>query len=495
MKKLTVRISVLILLLMLIVSGVWAYFLRDLLLQAGFPQAKIYSSILSVGIFIFILILDFWVVAILLELIFSEGIKSGFLEFIRQVAGLKDAPMGSHVDLNEEDELGDLAKQVNEVIDKLENEINKDLKTAAEEHMHFVEEQSKVGFESKKIYEEKEKLQYVLTRIKDGVILLSKNRKVVLMNAAAEELTGFKVYEASGKPVNTVLRFFEEDREIKPDEYAPVTQTAAAKDEVYQKKHLKIESQQATEKYVDLVCMKLTLIQTQDLGYMIIMHDLTARLEIEKKRTELLKAFANDLKGPLNIISNNLQNDPGSVQSGTAYLSLIFENLMAAGAIEDGSIYVNMGQVDLAESVQNVVMMVQPIATGRQIALQFAGPKDFSAVVNGDQSRIFQIVLNLLLNAIYFTGSGGSVSISFSSPEDDVVLEIQDTGIGIPTEAMEGLFQKFGVVQNDKGIETGIGLGLYVSKKLIDLQNGKIWLDSVEGRGTVASISLQKVKS
>ena len=102
------------------------------------------------------------------------------------------------------------------------------------------------------------------------------------------------------------------------------------------------------------------------------------------------------------------------------------------------------------------------------------------------------MILNLLLNAVYFTLPGGTITVSIAQAQDDTILQIQDTGIGIPTEAMKDLFTKFFVIPNDKGLTTGIGLGLYICRQLVELQGGKIWLDSVEGRGTVVSVSLQK---
>lgn len=507
-KRLTVRFSILVFLLLLIISGVWLFFLRDLLLQVGVPESKVLSSLLSVGSFVFVIILILLVITILMEFIFSDGFKTGFLGLRKQISGLKNAPNGSRVAITGDAEISNLASEVNQEIEKLESEITRDLKSAADEHLQLVEEQSKVGFEQKKIYEEKIKLEYVLTRIKDGVILLSKSKKVVLMNKAAEELTGYKQSEAGGKPVNNIIKFFEEDRpasangsgearEILPDEYAPGTQTTAAKDEVYQKKHVKIETQQATEKFVDLVCMRLTLIITQDLGYMIILHDLSARLEIEKKRTDLLASFAKELKQPLNLISNNLNSDSLNVvsaQAGIAHLSCIWENLITVSNIENNTIEISLEQVDFAEVMRNAVIMVQPIALERQVLLETQEKQDFPTVVNCDKSRIYQVVLNLLLNAIYFTGQGGTINLSLSQADNEIILQIQDTGIGIKTEFLQDLFQKFAVMENDKGIETGIGLGLYVCKKLIELQNGKVWLDSVEGRGTVANVSLPKVQ-
>lgn len=470
------------------------FFLRDILLQAGITQGQVFSSLFAVGRFVYVLILVILVIAILLGLIFINGFKSNLIDLIKQITGLKNAPFGSRIKSSAKDELADLSLEMNNVIDNLEKEIKKDMAQAADEHLHLVEEQSHTGFEQKKIYEEKQKLEYVLSRIKDGVILLSKSRNVVLMNKAAEDLIGYKQYEASGKMISKLLKYYDADREIMPDEYAPVNRMSVSKDEAFVKQHVRFESEQATSKYVDLVCIRLTLIQTQDLGYMIVMHDLSARLEIEKKRTDLLSSFARELKLPLNLFSNlpqDNQMNSGRVMGAVAHLSALQENLLTAADIENSALNITKEPVDLIQLTNSAIAAVQGLAVDKQISIQFAAP-DFSAVVSGDSTKLSQVVLNLLFNAITFTLPGGSVSISLEQADNEIILQIQDIGIGIPTDAMKDLFTKFFIVPNEKGLETGIGLGLYISRKLIELHGGKIWLDSVEGRGTIANISLAK---
>jgi signal transduction histidine kinase len=182
------------------------------------------------------------------------------------------------------------------------------------------------------------------------------------------------------------------------------------------------------------------------------------------------------------------------MQSGIAHLSLVIRNLLTAVAIENGTVTIIPISIDLLSVIKDLITVVHPLILERGIALQYEEPKDFSAAVTGDPDRIHQVVLNLFLNAIYYTPSGGSISISLSQSEQDIILQVQDTGIGIPQGEMKNLFVEFYVGPNAKSLDGGVGLGLYVSKKLVELQKGKIWLDSVEGKGTVASVSLPKVK-
>ena len=486
-KNIVVSYSVLVFILLILVSGVWVFFLRELLLQAGVSDVRIVSSLFQVGSFIFVLILVFLIVAILLGFIFIEGFRAGFKDLIRQISGLKTAKFGMRVMSEEKNELSDLADEVNQVLNRFEQQIMFDFSKLTEEEKQFKVEQGLLSTEQKKIYEEKEKLDYVLSRITDGVILLNRQRNVVLMNKAASEITGFNQLDAVNRSISWLVKFFEKDQEIPMNEYVPVVATNTMRDNAFIKKSLRLETNKITPKLVDLVCVRLTLIHEQDLGYMIVLHDQTSKLEVEKNKDSLLTSFASELRQPISLISN-----PVVMSAGIAHLSMVMENLLTTAAIDDGTIIVAQAEVDLIEIINSAINIVQPVASDRQVVLSFTVPENFNAKVKGDQGRMSQVVLNLLLNAIYFTMNGGSVTVSLSQSDTALVLEIQDTGIGIRTDAMRDLFTKFYTVSNNVGIETGIGLGLYVCKHLVELQGGKIWIDSVEGRGSVVSVSLQK---
>lgn len=504
--SLVVRFSVLIFCLLVILSGVWVFLLRDQLLQAGIPEAEVLSRLFEVSRFILVLILVLLFAAVLFGFLFTSTIQQRLRELIKQLSELKSAPFTSRIEFSTNSEFADVAECMNQVVDRFEREITEALFKATEEEKHFKEEQGLLEAEQKEIYEEKEKLEYVLSRITDGVILLNRHREVVLVNKAAEEIVGFSRSEASEKTLGEIIKFYEENQEISIDEYAPGMQTSTLQNDAFLKKRVRLESSHTTPKLVDLICVRLTLIHTQDLGYMVVLHDLTEELTIEKKRDGLLSAFASELRQPMSLISNyftlfNKQHSGilqdnnmylGRVQSGITHLSLIMENLLTAGIIENGTVTITPVSVDLLVLVKNLIAVFHPLTLERQISLQVEEPKDFSAVVRGDEHRIYQIVLNLFLNAIYYTPTGGNVSVSMSQSEKEIILRIQDTGIGIPTGEMKSIFTKFYVASNAKSLDSGVGLGLYVSKRLVELQNGKIWLDSVEGRGTVASVSLPK---
>jgi PAS domain S-box-containing protein len=426
LKELVIRFSLLIVCLFFVLSGVWVFLAG----REGF------SFLVRDAIFVVQVILVLVVVAILCVLIFMDSIRL----------------------------------RLSELVGKLE-----------ERGQIFEEEKKHILNEAQSgVYEDKEKLNYVFSYIRDGVILLDRSRGVVLLNRAAEEIAGKSQADARGRQIGEVFKLFEEDREIQVDEYL--------RDDLFLRKHLRLESISATTKLVDFICVRLALIHTQDLGYMVVLHTITGELEVEKKQVGLLSAFASELRQPFELIGTS------NGGTGVLQLSVLMENLLTVGALTGGKVEVSIVDVDLVALVNELVLAVGPLAAQCQISVEVDVKDDMAARVRGDESRIRQIFLNLLINAIKYTKSGGKVIVSLSSTDEAFIFHIQDTGIGIKGEDMNHLFEKFFVGGNVPPEDCGIGLGLYVCKGLTDLMDGKIWVDSVEGRGTVASVSFSRLK-
>lgn len=115
------------------------------------------------------------------------------------------------------------------------------------------------------------------------------------------------------------------------------------------------------------------------------------------------------------------------------------------------------------------------------------------AVVAGDRGRIREVLLNLLNNAVKFSDIGGTITVSFVQKEDFVLLHMRDTGCGISPEKIEKLFEPFSRGLDRTGEEKNSGLGLWISRSVIELHKGHIWCESEVGKGTVMSVALPNV--
>src|SRR5690242_17248147 len=115
---------------------------------------------------------------------------------------------------------------------------------------------------------------------------------------------------------------------------------------------------------------------------------------------------------------------------------------------------------------------------------------DDIGLVDSDERRFKQVLLNLVSNAVKFTPDGGSVSVRARRDETDLVITVTDTGIGVPTEDRERIFESFQQGRRGATKEEGTGLGLTLSRRIVELLGGRMWLDSTVGKGSTFGFSI-----
>jgi len=111
-------------------------------------------------------------------------------------------------------------------------------------------------------------------------------------------------------------------------------------------------------------------------------------------------------------------------------------------------------------------------------------------IIHGDGQRLEQVVLNLMTNATKFTPKGGNITLRARKRDDGLVIEVQDTGIGIAKDEQARLFQPYSRLNADRQRHPGLGLGLALAKQVVELHGGKIWVESEPGKGSTFSFSL-----
>jgi signal transduction histidine kinase len=225
-------------------------------------------------------------------------------------------------------------------------------------------------------------------------------------------------------------------------------------------------------------------------------------------RNEFLAIVSHDLRGPLNamtvaatLIANAVPDDErgsrirgwaASIRHSTAIMNRLITDLLDFASFEDGRLKVAAKQHDMRELVTRAVELYEPLAAKRSVALDASMP-DAPAIASYDFDRMLQVMSNLLQNAIKFTPAGGAIHVRLASDEGERVIAVSDTGIGIPKNEIPTIFERFKQVRRGGG--GGLGLGLYISKWIIEAHNGRIWVDSEEGHGTTfyAAIPIDNV--
>jgi len=176
------------------------------------------------------------------------------------------------------------------------------------------------------------------------------------------------------------------------------------------------------------------------------------------------------------------------ISSGNHLLSLI-NDVLDLSKVEAGQVELEVGPFSLREALERGVVMVREQATEEGVRVELsAGPE--VDVVEGDERRIKQVIFNLLSNAVKFTPTGGEVDVSALRVNGEVKVSVADTGPGIAPGDHERVFEEF--QQTDAGLEQheGTGLGLALSKRLVELHGGRIWLESELGKGSTFVFTL-----
>lgn len=254
------------------------------------------------------------------------------------------------------------------------------------------------------------------------------------------------------------------------------------------------------------------------IGYLLIGTDNSVRKQVEsdlhvalaaaekanRAKSDFLSSMSHELRTPLNAIlgfaqlmESGLPNPTLSqkrsldqiLKAGWYLLDLINEILDLA-LIESGRVTLSLEPVSLAEVMLECRAMIEPQAQKRGIGLSFQR-FDTPWFVKADRTRVKQVLINLLFNAIKYNRPGGAVAVEYRlCPPDSLRISVRDTGAGIAPEQVAQLFQPFNRLGKEAGAEEGTGIGLVVTKRLVELMGGTIGIDSRVGVGSVFWVEL-----
>jgi signal transduction histidine kinase len=226
--------------------------------------------------------------------------------------------------------------------------------------------------------------------------------------------------------------------------------------------------------------------------------------ELDRMKTELLGTVSHELRTPLGSIKgyattllthgNRLRKDEQRefleiIDSEADRLRDLIENLLDLSRLEAGVLRIDREPVRLARSAREVTRKVQLTASGHELELQWP---DDDPLVDADEKRIYQVMQNLITNAVKYSPDGGCITLSARSQGRELIVSVTDEGLGIPVSEIDKIFDRFHRVQTEmsRGIG-GTGLGLAICKGLIEAHGGRIWAESGgDGKGSTFRFTL-----
>jgi signal transduction histidine kinase len=232
---------------------------------------------------------------------------------------------------------------------------------------------------------------------------------------------------------------------------------------------------------------------------LIVIRDITEQVKLNEMKSDFINRASHELRTPLTtaILMTELIQEGGTTEELNEYWhtlkgelnrqKILIDRLLIAGRLESGMMKLEIGHLDIIP-----VLEVKPIANKGKVSLSFT-TQQRSLPVMGDKSGLQQVFINLINNAVKFSRQGGTVQVNVSENETEVLIDIVDSGVGIPEQAIPHLFERFYRAKNVTIAEIpGSGIGLYIVKSIIEALGGAIRVTSVLNQGTTFTVSLKR---
>ncbi|MBC7223372.1 MAG: GAF domain-containing protein, partial [Anaerolineae bacterium] len=347
------------------------------------------------------------------------------------------------------------------------------------------------------VWERRNELEAVLQGIGDGVVVTDMHHRVVLINPVAKRIFHLgDVPEAEGLHAATV------DPQLQD-----LLQETMERGEHLVREIALPGAREGEERVYQALSSTMLDADGAPRGVVAVLRDITGQKELERMKSNFLSVVSHELKTPLHSIKGfvdiillgkagpvtEVQRDfLETVKQQTEELQGLINDLLEFSRLEAGQVRLRLEPVPLGEVAEAVVEKLAPLARQGEVALHNRIPQDL-APVEGDRMRLEQVLSNLVDNAIKFTPSGGRVTLEARDLGQQVQVWVHDTGIGIPPEERERVFDRF--YQVDSGSTRpyrGTGLGLSICKHIVERHQGRSWIEDREGPGTTFTFVLPK---
>ncbi len=373
------------------------------------------------------------------------------------------------------------------------------------------------------------KSDFILNSMNDGVVVVDTSNIISYLNPGASKIIGWSTQDAINLDYRNVLKLCTEERKPYNEEQDPLQKARRAKTHVRDNDAV-LETKSG--KYVPIVIDTSALLDAEgrDTGSLIaVFRDVSKERDEEARRAEFISTASHEMRTPVAAIEgylalalnpsvsrvdSNARTYLEKAHSSTQHLGKLFQDLLASAKAEDGRIsnhpvVVEMGEYleklveDLKFSAQKKGLYIEYIIGGGHTMIDASSPANAasSKVVKPlyytlvDPDRIREVITNLFDNAVKYTDTG-KITIGLTGDNSIVQFYIRDTGPGIAGEDIPHLFQKFYRVDNSSTRTTGgTGLGLFICRKIIELYNGRIWVESKLGSGSTFYINLPRLST
>lgn len=459
--------------LFMLVATLPAIFVLITLFVVGNFTATNYVSTTTVGLFIVGLLVVCIFLPLLIAYISGRRLSSQITALLAKSTPISrpGVQVFSRVELDRSDEVGDIAR------------------TLASAHTEVRELMQSVRSDGNK-------LEVVLNSIDQGIIAVDGQGNIIVVNTAAAVLIDLLPKDIIGQRLQEMFKWTHNKQPFHINFDSHIVNT-----------EVELISPQGKHHFLDLLASKIED-DPNNIRAIITVRNRTEQRELENMKIDFVSMAAHELRTPITSIRGYLSlavNDETSdlskegrhylerARTSSLHLVGLINNLLNVARIERGAFRMNKTQVNWSDVVRTTLSDQAIAAEEKKINMTLVMP-DKDVFVFADIMAVQEVINNIVSNAIHYTLEGGNISVEVrNSDEGTISTHVTDDGIGIPEEARQRLFSKFyRVHEHLDGGNGGSGLGLYISKSIVELHGGKIWVqsDDRDDIGTMFSFTL-----
>lgn len=428
------------------------------IIRTSFPLGQIKALVWNVNSKIIYLALILAIFVILLSFLSAKSITKPIKGMALVAKKIAKGNFNARVSTKAKDEIGELSFSLNQMA----QELRRLFTTLAVE---------------------REELQKILSAMVEGVVVLDSQKGIILANESFKKMCDFSSQSITGKPYWQILRNIDIERFLEKAFRSGKIETSEIR-------------------YQDKVYLgNATLLsRTKENEVLIVFHNITETKQLERVKADFVANVSHELRTPLTAIKGSvetLEEEAGEeqwhflgiIKKHTDRLINLVSDLLLLSKIEERGKKLEVEQVNLKEVIRDVLKIFENKSKEKNLKLELIIP-DMLPLIKADSFLVEQLFINLIDNAVKYTKEG-EVKVEIAPRNQKIKIRVSDTGIGIPEEHINRIFERFYVVDKARSRQLGgTGLGLSIVKHIVLLHNGEISVDSKVGRGTTFTIIL-----
>lgn len=336
--------------------------------------------------------------------------------------------------------------------------------------------------------------EIILKTIDDAVLIIDSNMMIVKSNAAFERL--FQIHPVKRLEVNfgDLIMPFDEHNQLRKE----ITKAIESKT-TFRNCIIKIKSSLGELRTYDVSSAIMEEQEMED-HLFIAIHDITLSKQVENEKDDMIGFVVHELRNPLSNISlcNSIIEDSiedGKLDDAKELLARSNNNVTRLGKmitelynttqLRSGNFELNFTVFNFGEMVNEAVSTINQLNAAFNITIE--GETDFE--ITGDKFKLVEVMVNYLSNAIKYSDNRKEITIGVFNEESAVTVSVKDYGLGVPAAHLPFIFNRFYRSEKTKNLE-GLGLGLYLCKRIINAHDGRVWVESKEGEGSTFYFSI-----